>query len=843
MDERLTSDGLITNSDLQLDPEQPSLGQISNSLSLSYIFSNSYQELQSNSRSVGILSDGNDVKASVVETATRDPHLFGDQDMDLATLIQSFGTHPSAPNENLGVQVPDGTYQITFEESQENSAKTMEILGGMMQSLHSSQHLTFHPGVGHGLLDWSNQQEPHTNMDRVTTMKDTQSLVFGTPLKESMRQRFSVDGGSLMDVWREGGGGREFPDRPEEDSISPISHHLNFAIPQLNFIPESQASPEPMDSNDGAAETKIQEPQDITSASSSSTLSSSRLASRKSSEPSAHAKKTQVPGGIAKSTSGSNSRKSPTKASSTLGSTRISRELFFHCLQCAKRLGTLYLFGDSEAFSEPYQCDASCRDCWGLTDGLTVGGSPGGEFGRTKGRRRGGAAGKHVKMSCQICLTVVGYGGVRHVHPSNSSQSVATRVGAGSKGGEREDGYEHEDVNMTSWSVPDFGVEVICFECFTDYSKFIRVFTTVKFIYVYALNSIFDTITTNVIYLKSEFCSKCGGGGIWRSGRWRPHQLFHQDRKTCRLPHIRPGPPTDYRYVIYRIPVFTQTSPYGAHPFSDTLQAYPVVPISPVPYADANKTLEESLERLANDTVAFWRESSINTVADGFTMKRAAFAGSWEQLLETEAEFSKQLDTYVKGKVGPDAQVDPSKRVHRYLCLAFFPSARLRRGNKQKSEEDDGGDYVIGGCCTAQFFIEDRHIAGRFGTSVGQFGLHPNSMIPSMVLSLFHFIKSDIETYLLPPPLYVWGFSSWGRGRERTRKCLLMDVLRYGGMTLYDYCKLSGMDVGEMRALLQDWIAGDKVLEERDIYIGEWSGISQLIVTVNGRIFSLSGLE
>ncbi|KAJ3215555.1 hypothetical protein HDU67_000276 [Dinochytrium kinnereticum] len=451
--------------------------------------------------------------------------------------------------------------------------------------------------------------------------------------------------------------------------------------------------------------------------------------------------------------------------------TKVNREIHCKCVQCKEGLATLYLFGDAGDFKKPYECDILCRGCWEEIDSDLVRGPQHRGFMRTTRRKRGGvAAGRDTTMSCQICLAVVGYGGVRHAYPENYLKSKASEVGADSASGsesERKEGRVDEDVDK-------------------------------------------DNSARNAV--EAGFGDPAGG-----------------DPANSSIKAERPaGSHTFIRGL------FSQASPYGAHPNYETLQAYPTTPISPVPYVNTAINLQESLERLANDTVSFWRESSLNAIADGFTMKQAAFAGSWEQLLETEADFMNQLKRYITGRVEPEAHVDPSKRVHRYLCLGFFPRARLKRGNKKKSEEDGGG-YVIGGCCTAQYFIDDRHIAGRFGTSVGQFGLHPNSMIPSMIISLFHFIQSEILAFSLPPPLYLWGFSSWGKGMERTRKSLLMDVVRYGGMTLDDYCRLSGMDVGELRALFKDMIAREKVLEERDIYVCEWQGISQLIVTVNGK--------
>ncbi|KAJ3211987.1 hypothetical protein HDU67_004132 [Dinochytrium kinnereticum] len=40
---------------------------------------------------------------------------------------------------------------------------------------------------------------------------------------------------------------------------------------------------------------------------------------------------------------------------------------------------------------------------------------------------------------------------------------------------------------------------------------------------------------------KYSFCTECGGGGRYRTGKWRPQELFSSGRRTCSLSHIRIG--------------------------------------------------------------------------------------------------------------------------------------------------------------------------------------------------------------------------------------------------------------------------------------------------------------
>ncbi|KAJ3209476.1 hypothetical protein HDU67_006175 [Dinochytrium kinnereticum] len=99
---------------------------------------------------------------------------------------------------------------------------------------------------------------------------------------------------------------------------------------------------------------------------------------------------------------------------------------------------------------------------------------------------------------CQLCRKGIGTGGVR-----------------GGLGDTEE------------WQNPGFGVEAICWECFGRFS----------------------------------FCTNCGGGGLWRSGKWRPKELFQPPRKTCTLDHSRSPSSPHVISIVYRVPkISTPTS-------------------------------------------------------------------------------------------------------------------------------------------------------------------------------------------------------------------------------------------------------------------------------------------
>ncbi|RKO87946.1 hypothetical protein BDK51DRAFT_43322 [Blyttiomyces helicus] len=54
-------------------------------------------------------------------------------------------------------------------------------------------------------------------------------------------------------------------------------------------------------------------------------------------------------------------------------------------------------------------------------------------------------------------------------------------------------------------------------------------------------------------WVKYKFCTACGGGGLFRTGRWRPNELFSPNRKLCNLNHDRIGALT-FTHEVFSCP-------------------------------------------------------------------------------------------------------------------------------------------------------------------------------------------------------------------------------------------------------------------------------------------------
>ncbi|KAJ3014130.1 hypothetical protein HKX48_005321 [Thoreauomyces humboldtii] len=97
---------------------------------------------------------------------------------------------------------------------------------------------------------------------------------------------------------------------------------------------------------------------------------------------------------------------------------------------------------------------------------------------KTTGKARRTVHPRDADAECDICRKIVGSGGVR----------AAAAEAAGDE-----------------WSVPQFAIELNCKPCLAKYA----------------------------------LCRSCGGGGRYRTGKWRPLQLFPANRATCTFPHQR----------------------------------------------------------------------------------------------------------------------------------------------------------------------------------------------------------------------------------------------------------------------------------------------------------------
>ncbi|KAJ3112751.1 hypothetical protein HDU96_004205 [Phlyctochytrium bullatum] len=158
------------------------------------------------------------------------------------------------------------------------------------------------------------------------------------------------------------------------------------------------------------------------------------------------------------------------------------------CRRCCSPLATMILRGKPATLEAgSYTIDVICASCALLpdTDSTT---SPDAVVVPSRKRARGRT---EDLVNCDVCRRHVGSGGVKVSRCSdNKKRALASAADA-----------------PVAAAAAEFSVEVVCVPCRERYA----------------------------------FCTECGGGGKYRTGKYRPIELFTEGRRTCRLSHVRFG--------------------------------------------------------------------------------------------------------------------------------------------------------------------------------------------------------------------------------------------------------------------------------------------------------------
>ncbi|KAJ3132462.1 hypothetical protein HK100_005263, partial [Physocladia obscura] len=160
-----------------------------------------------------------------------------------------------------------------------------------------------------------------------------------------------------------------------------------------------------------------------------------------------------------------------------------------NCKSCGIPVATMVLRGSTESFSAGYILEVSCDSCLNSTSA-----SPNHELNLTvvQSRKRARKVNEDGKaVHCDVCQTHIGSGGVQVVKSETDEQSKRHCSGK----------------SASARKSDKFSVEVVCACCRDAYG----------------------------------FCTECGGGGKYRTGKYRPFELFQDGRRTCSLPHFRLG--------------------------------------------------------------------------------------------------------------------------------------------------------------------------------------------------------------------------------------------------------------------------------------------------------------
>ncbi|KAJ3101231.1 hypothetical protein HDU97_001582 [Phlyctochytrium planicorne] len=336
----------------------------------------------------------------------------------------------------------------------------------------------------------------------------------------------------------------------------------------------------------------------------------------------------------------------------------------------------------------------------------------------TRGRKkkRGHQPGADRAFRCEACGHSLGFGGVRVLEEGE---------GEGVKGG--------------GWVDVDFGVEVICAECVTDF-----------------------------------------GGGTYRTGKWRSRQLFQPPRRTCNLSHARIGDKPHVQIVTYNCPIQPLTASSAWDP--EILVSGDI--LSRVPHAKSSNGAE-ILTKLAEDVDVLGKEVFQSWINVPNVMRVVPGLWTWEMTEQRRVSAQNEIQIMVKGGWHPARPEPTGEEVKRFFAGAYIPKPSSRRHRKatgslerdievlmkddgrylgadeverivQEKGKDKEQELVMIGFSCVQWFVTRRHIQLAHCHLMGKDGKGMQSLHDKLHQSIFHRIEILLQTASLPPPLHIW---------------------------------------------------------------------------------------
>ncbi|RKO86274.1 hypothetical protein BDK51DRAFT_38813 [Blyttiomyces helicus] len=260
----------------------------------------------------------------------------------------------------------------------------------------------------------------------------------------------------------------------------------------------------------------------------------------------------------------------------------MPRQMLITCLGCEDTTGPLYQSGAHLADSSvrvPAEPASSLPDSpFGDMP------SPSSSVNRSPGKRRDRAGASTAPIQCNACFKNIVLGEMR-VFVDEEARGRRDR-----------------------WVEPEFEVEAVCTPCWKKY----------------------------------KFCSACGGGGRFRTGKWRPKELFLPGRKTCRLSHER----------------------LGVYSFDFELRRCP----------------EELTPDDLSTIDSFWVDDFLRTTAQAREMETLDGLDTFDRVMARMHESAAEIGRFLRE--------NPSPGRRRYVVLMWASSTARRRKNTAAGDAD-----------------------------------------------------------------------------------------------------------------------------------------------------------
>ncbi|KAJ3104518.1 hypothetical protein HDU97_009131 [Phlyctochytrium planicorne] len=435
-----------------------------------------------------------------------------------------------------------------------------------------------------------------------------------------------------------------------------------------------------------------------------------------------------------------------------------------HCMDCKSNLCLFIFHGTSDAEIEASGgviTNATCIPCFVAKNGpaalTNVKDKDDLEFLgiKSKRKRKARRVTRDTHLRCEACMKQFGFGGIR-MGP----------VGNGSGSGSGSDAADHE------WIEPKFGVEAICDSCVNQF----------------------------------DFCTQCGGGGAFRTGKWRPRQLFDFGRRTCSLPHKRYGEFSNIQITTFRCP-FERIEdehgnvilPFEPEPFIEKPDSAVMARmIQSLPEGRITSNLEW-LRTKRKDIMAVYRMTGFTQCATANYMGVHTHLENWNKLVGRLDTGGKELDRITLGgaitidKTSPKYPAFPDD-IARIVAVGDVLRP-VSTGKKDKDLSDDEKyELHMAGFQFMSWNRPGRYVGLLHGMTV--LGLskdqmyEPGNFYCDLHMSCLRRIQRDSQRLGIPPPIHLFSFlynSDLESGSWLAHNCQ-----RFGFQVLPDYCRKWG---------------------------------------------------
>ncbi|KAJ3104517.1 hypothetical protein HDU97_009130 [Phlyctochytrium planicorne] len=448
----------------------------------------------------------------------------------------------------------------------------------------------------------------------------------------------------------------------------------------------------------------------------------------------------------------------------SLNLSKTAKAIKFHCDTCNIALGAMIFHLGTEAktkkgglaSAENVTIKVTCNDCevFPLNSITSSRRMAERSAAPSKKRKHKGVIGSNANINCEACSQRIGFGGAKVLDPFG-----------------RDDEASEALIRM----------EPICRNCVCNF----------------------------------DYCTQCGGGGTFRTGKWRPRQLFNTGRKTCNLAHERIGLVSHFQIATYECPTFPVVDESGAithrnfdpsptifrsnsalgHTNDESSKAFPLEP------------LLHRLEEIQADGQSGRWLSHVATPA------RMAFPSmTWDMLIENWNSMLPLLD---KAILGRDPDYRQPADFKRYLAVADGAPTSSRKlvPLKRKYAHITPGNMEADAICNpcwnlvGHFFMEwspsartlHMMLPAYFGKDSVEDG--PRSAFYMMILMMLKRIQEDMTQYNHPSPDHIW--TSFTTQDAMAHQRMISQLHHLGFISIEDYWK----DCGGARRGLADGLS------------------------------------